>query len=621
MRRAVLKPWVAFPSAAVVLCVVAQFVGDAGGILRGMVGLATVAVGVWALVRRHPAAAGAWALLVLGITLWVIGDAIWDWVTYRETETGATIYAADTLYLIAYPILAAGLVWLSRARGPADSRNGFLDGGILALAGALLTWTFLVEPLAGGLGLADRVIVSAYPLGDGLLVAGIAWLALIPGRRGPSLWLLMAALAIVLTDDILYNLAVRFEASETFLSWLNPWWPIGYALLVTALLHPSSAELAKPSPGAEARAHPARLTFLGIALVANAIVLVTNPAGDAMITGLSLAITGFVIARFVTLVRDNEQAHAVAAANAARFHLVASGSPVGIYEVDPDLTITFANDEGERLLGRSVEGTNARDLVAMVDQRDRGRARATVESVLAGQRSSADLRLKEHNPSERWVNMTVTPVRDEHGEVSGALASLFDITAIKRAEETLARQATHDPLTGLPNRRLLLDRLGNALRRLARTHGNVAVMFLDLDRFKLVNDLLGHDVGDSLLREVSSRLAANVRSGDTAARFGGDEFVVLVEDFESEDVLTVAAERILEAIALPMRLADNDLRVSASIGIAVAGPEDADADAVLRDADAAMYRAKELGRDRVEIFSGSEPRADAGTGPAARLPY
>ena len=186
-------------------------------------------------------------------------------------------------------------------------------------------------------------------------------------------------------------------------------------------------------------------------------------------------------------------------------------------------------------------------------------------------------------------------------ERTAALSS--SVQELEAAQAELVRHAHNDDLTGLANRFVLLDRLGNALARASRGDGRVGVIFIDLDRFKVVNDSLGHDAGDQLLIAVAERLLGAVRPGDTVARLGGDEFVVLSEGSFDEAGAWVLAERLREAIARPFYLAGREVAVSMSAGLAVArGGEAVSADGVLRDADLAMYRAKELGRDRIEAF-------------------
>jgi diguanylate cyclase (GGDEF)-like protein len=171
----------------------------------------------------------------------------------------------------------------------------------------------------------------------------------------------------------------------------------------------------------------------------------------------------------------------------------------------------------------------------------------------------------------------------------------------KRAEVQLAHQALHDPLTGLPNRTLFLDRLELALARSKRLEKAVAVLFLDLDRFKVINDSLGHEAGDRLLVELAARLQGVLRPGDTVARFGGDEFTVLCDEISGERDAVLIAERVAEAVSAPFLLDETEAFLTASSGIALAGAETR-AEALIRDADAAMYRAKEKGRARYELF-------------------
>ena len=182
---------------------------------------------------------------------------------------------------------------------------------------------------------------------------------------------------------------------------------------------------------------------------------------------------------------------------------------------------------------------------------------------------------------------------------------LIDAGERRESDQSRRHETVHDPLTGLPNRLLFVEDVEAALGAGFASSSGVAVLFLDLDRFKLINDSFGHHAGDELLRAVGPRLRKHLRPGDTVARFGGDEFAVLVRSVEGEDAAVTVAERILDSFSAPFRLNNADHFVSASIGIAVAPPapvEDGDADALIRDADAAMYRAKDGGRARCELF-------------------
>ncbi|MCM8813368.1 MAG: EAL domain-containing protein, partial [Candidatus Omnitrophica bacterium] len=171
------------------------------------------------------------------------------------------------------------------------------------------------------------------------------------------------------------------------------------------------------------------------------------------------------------------------------------------------------------------------------------------------------------------------------------------------AEEQLRYDALHDKLTGLPNRTLFIDRLLNLIER-AKRHRNIrcAVLFIDLDRFKYVNDSLGHIVGDQLLVTVAKKIKSCLRSGDTAARFGGDEFTVLLEDVNSDEEVKTVVERIRAHISVPLALQDQQVTVSCSIGIAMSNPEENVPEILLRDADTAMYQAKMQGKDSYVMF-------------------
>jgi diguanylate cyclase (GGDEF)-like protein/PAS domain S-box-containing protein len=202
-----------------------------------------------------------------------------------------------------------------------------------------------------------------------------------------------------------------------------------------------------------------------------------------------------------------------------------------------------------------------------------------------------------------WIRDEMTVVRGDDGQSDPLFFGVFlDVTDRKRMEAELERLALYDSLTGLPNRALFSDRLSQAIERRARTQAT-AVYFLDVDRFKRINDSLGHAAGDEVLREVAARIQRMLRPEDTVARFGGDEFTVLCESVGGVLEAVGVADRLQREIAQPLRAGGAELRLSASIGIALAEPgEDADCSRLVEDSDAAMYRAKERGGDRTELF-------------------
>ena len=202
-----------------------------------------------------------------------------------------------------------------------------------------------------------------------------------------------------------------------------------------------------------------------------------------------------------------------------------------------------------------------------------------------------------------WVRDEAVLVADAEGRPRFWQGVMSNITERKELEERLSHQALHDSLTGLPNRSLFVDRLGQALNRAGRRGARVAVLFLDLDNFKYVNDSLGHEAGDELLVEVANRLRSLLRPEDTLARLGGDEFVVLLEDLGGEDEAVGVAERIERGLRVPFALDGHEFFVTASTGIAFGGDAGDRPDDLLRDSDTAMYRAKESGKDHHAVFS------------------
>ncbi|HYL88684.1 MAG TPA: EAL domain-containing protein, partial [Burkholderiales bacterium] len=203
----------------------------------------------------------------------------------------------------------------------------------------------------------------------------------------------------------------------------------------------------------------------------------------------------------------------------------------------------------------------------------------------------------------RHVHVRGFPVREATGELFRVDGTIEDITARKLAEEQLLHQAHYDSLTELPNRTLCFDRLEHALGQARRRKVHLAVLFIDLDRFKTVNDSLGHAVGDALLREGARRLAGCLRAGDTVARVGGDEFAVVLTDLARPDDARAVAQKMIDAMAAPMQLESHQIYITASAGIAVYPDDGAEGDVLLRNADAAMFTAKDAGRNKVQFYT------------------
>jgi diguanylate cyclase (GGDEF)-like protein/PAS domain S-box-containing protein len=228
-------------------------------------------------------------------------------------------------------------------------------------------------------------------------------------------------------------------------------------------------------------------------------------------------------------------------------------------------------------------------------------------------RERAELPLRRGDGSTCWALVVTSRPDARAGEL---LVQVVDVTARKEAQDRLVHQAYHDELTGLPNRRLLVERLAEAAGRARRTRASIGLLFVDLDDFKAVNDTHGHGAGDDVLVETARRLARGVRSGDTVARLGGDEFVVLVQGASHRDLQTLAA-RLARALRAPMRLRNAELTVSASIGGTLSGAPAGDPAELLDEADAALLRVKR-GRAGRRFERRRNPAAALGPAPARR---
>ena len=298
--------------------------------------------------------------------------------------------------------------------------------------------------------------------------------------------------------------------------------------------------------------------------------------------------------RHVGALRESEERFRSAFDHAAGMALVA---PDGRWiQVNRSLCEMLGYCEDELLAGNFQLITHRDDLNLMLDQL-RKLHEGTISSLQLEQR------YLHKNQELRWVLLSVTTVNDAQDRSANLIFQMQDITDRKHAEEKLVHDAFHDALTGLPNRILLMDHLKQSVERAKRKkHSPFAVLFLDFDRFKLINDSLGHMVGDQLLIAIARRLEASVRPGDTVARLGGDEFTILLDDLNRPDEAIVVVRRLLRNLAEPFKLAGREVFITASVGVALSTAEYEQADDVLRDADTAMYRAKSLGKARYEVF-------------------
>ena len=555
---------------------------------------------------HRPAVRPPWLLFAASQLVYFAADV--TFYTYHHVLHDASFPApADAMYLSHYPLMIAGLLLLLRRRSPGGDRAGLLDALIITTGTGLLAWVFILAPYVrlADLPMAVRLVSLAYPLMDLLVVAVAARLAISRGARPPAFWFLLASLLGLLTADALYSLA-QLDGTYQTGRLLDAGWLLSYIGLGAAALHPSMRALSEPSTSTAARMSWARFLAVSLAaLVAPAILLVQTTTGQA-VDGPVIALASAVLFG-LTLLRMRGLA-AQAAAQAERSRLlgrltaIIDASPVAIVELDRAGRVQLWNPAAQRMYGWRTEEVLGKTHPAALDggwpalpTGARGSGPATIHRELRQIRSDG-------TPID--VELAAAPLHSPSGESAGMITVAADITERKRLAEQLRHQALHDPLTGLANRALLRDRVEHALARLETSPGQLAVLLLDLDGFKNVNDTLGHETGDQLLTLVAERLPGAVRAGDTVARFGGDEFVVLLEDVAGPADAVVAAERLLAALADPVRVANREVPVQASIGITIAGPGAKPGDLV-RDADVAMYQAKSGGGNDYRIFDPS----------------
>jgi diguanylate cyclase (GGDEF)-like protein/PAS domain S-box-containing protein len=286
-----------------------------------------------------------------------------------------------------------------------------------------------------------------------------------------------------------------------------------------------------------------------------------------------------------------------------RMHFEAT--PLAVVEWDRQQRITAWNPAAEGIFGFVAEdalGNTLATLLASPAERENADAmcRELLEVNEGNKTTLVNVTRNGRTIHCEWYN---TPLVDATGQVTGFISLVQDITERLNTERTIHYMAHHDALTGLPNRRLMQDRLNQAIMTARRKQRHVAVLFLDLDRFKVVNDTLGHDTGDFILKDVARRLLSCVREVDTVSREGGDEFVVILPDLERPENARVVADKILEELSRPIDIAGYEIHVTPSIGISHYPNDATDVHQLLKHADNAMYQAKDAGRNTIRFFT------------------
>ncbi|MDO8365131.1 MAG: EAL domain-containing protein [Actinomycetota bacterium] len=586
-------------------CYLAMQAGSVGEIayLAVLISAATAAcIGA----RSNPLTSMPW-LIAIGVTVSAAGDAVWQWLDWTR-DIGSDVSVADALWLASYVAIGAALLRSAPKVRTVDA-DGVIDFLVVFLVALVAQWEFAFDEIVtdATYPLWDRVVWALYPTLDAALLAVVVRAGLTRRFRGGLAALVGAGSGFWLLSDFSYTL---FPDSERLEVWMNLGWMLGSVFLACTVWYLRAApatQTGKVASGIEVTRPAGIAVALVPLLVPGAVMVIEHLRGD--LENVYLLFTVSVLLIGLAFTRGNRLLHAENAARAAvrsqeRYsRMVALHSADAFLVLDRDGVVLNDAPSLAALVGRLGWSASGEAMLKFVLQPDRADTRAVFERCLAssGQTFETELRVRHQQGHEMWLSARMTNLLDDP-DIDGIVVNLHDITGRKRAEAELSHRAFHDGLTELANRALFCNRVDHTLARNRGTGRQAAVIFLDLDGFKTVNDSLGHAAGDKLLKEVANRLVQAVRSADTVARLGGDEFAILLEQSQSPlDESEGLAERVLQSLALPIDLDGQCVTLSASFGIA-ASDGASTAASLLRDADVAMYRAKTAGKARWVIY-------------------
>ncbi len=621
-RRSATAPrWVDSLFAAVVIyavvCTIWMLAGIGGATVTHLIGLlsdapadlaATIIAATAARRTRSRAFRRAWSCLTLALGLYLVGTVIsvTSWLRGFDPFPGP----ADLFYCAFYPAMLAAALLLIRAaaiRVPWIQLS--LDAAIFVVGFGTFFWFLVIRPTASHAeaDVLKQALSQAYAALDCvvLLMLGVLLLTGAEGRRIPLL--LMTGFATMFLADILWSLA-KFGGYYMPGDLQDVLYLACYVPLAAAGREQMRATV-KP-PWARSYTSDTLTRSLPYAAMLTAfLVLVYFTRGDiggpaAMMTmvvftlTLLLMVRQGVILRGDALVRERRAARMVEDRYAS---LIANASDV-IMIVEPDGVLRFVSPACERTLGCKPEEVVGKNLIEVWGGQDNDRLRVLLTEIAASSSGTVGpVELVIERGADRHVLESVGSNLMADPAVQGLALNFRDISERKALEEQLRQLAFHDPLTLLANRTLFKDRVQHALTLTQRGRCTVAVLFLDLDNFKTINDSLGHDAGDRLLQAVAQRIVQNTRSSDTVARLGGDEFAILLERVATPDEVGRVAESLIDTLRKPFALNAVEVKVAASIGVAFSTSASG-TESLLANADIAMYHAKTAGKNRYAVF-------------------
>ncbi|HYN34950.1 MAG TPA: bifunctional diguanylate cyclase/phosphodiesterase [Ilumatobacteraceae bacterium] len=567
-----------------------------------------IAVGaiLFGIAGFQPTPKRPWELIALSMGLLAGANAVWAALFFRGDDTFPS--ASDALHLASALALVAGLSGLSRVSGADNDGLGGIEVAIVGIAVGLGVWLAVIEPYLtdGDVAVGERVWAVLVPMLGAVAFAMASRMAIQSQVRSAAPTLMLIGVALLVVADVLrtvVELSGDYGAGSVVAALVIP----ASLLIGAAALDPTMTQM-KGSRAAGPVFGLGRVVWLSVAALTPLTVLLSLlVAGVGTATTRTIAAICAVVVVVLALTRMWRLVATVQGLTERRGQdrlaaMVEHSSDV-VLLLDADGVIRYASPGLASTLGHRSSDWTGRAVIDLVSGDDRGAAATELlKAVRLGYGGTVkfEASLVRVDGDRRRVEATIANLLGGDA-VDGIVATFRDVTEQRILERQLSHRAFHDELTGLANRALFLDRMDHALRVVRPDDDPVVVLFVDLDDFKLVNDALGHAVGDQMLRVIAERIRRVAGVGDTPARLGGDEFALLLEDRGGVDRAIDLAEQLLADLHEPVVLAGQDVTVLASVGVAVSAPG-MSTSGLLRDADIAMYEAKRAGKSQIKIF-------------------